>query len=510
MYRPLTDAEIRQLEHQGCRADEWAAVRVADAFRPETVAMVRFCGDVRLGEFGRPVELAPGVRVPSGVTRAVLSDCTVGDGCLVRDVGCYLHGYRLDDGAMVMNCGTLSADADAEFGMDGAMAEASDEVPRRVAACDGLQAPMAALMLTGSPAAVAMRRLAARRAVAWASEERNVIGRGAVVANTVRLVNTYVGDSCEVNGASALTECALLSTDEAPVWVGAGVIAEDTVVGAGSTLDGATRLYNCYVGDYIRMRGVQASRRCFFAETPPDHGTPEAPAQRLDADGWTPERPAFRRMTPMAYDAAVSGGEADDEACGGYLRSLLDAYTLTPAGELVVDEAMKVNPDAKEKPELMRYGMQIVMPKAYGSLTYYGKGPGENYIDRNHGDRLGVYDAKVADQYWGYIRPQESGNKTEVRYWQVKDEYGRGLEFYATAPMECSTLSYLASDLDDGWDKDAHQSHSGDLTPRDFSVVKVAARQRGLACEDSWGAIPLPQYRMPYQDYDFTYVIRPL
>ena len=177
-----------------------------------------------------------------------------------------------------------------------------------------------------------MRRLAARRAVAWASEERNVIGRGAVVANTVRLVNTYVGDSCEVNGASALTECALLSTDEAPVWVGAGVIAEDTVVGAGSTLDGATRLYNCYVGDYIRMRGVQASRRCFFAETPPDHGTPEAPAQRLDADGWTPERPAFRRMTPMAYDAAVSGGEADDEACGGYLRSLLDAYTLTPAG----------------------------------------------------------------------------------------------------------------------------------------------------------------------------------
>lgn len=332
MYRPLTDVEIRQLEHQGCRADEWAAVRVADAFRPETVAMVRFCGDVRLGEFGRPVELAPGVRVPSGVTRAVLSDCTVGDGCLVRDVGCYLHGYRLDDGAMVMNCGTLSADADAEFGMDGAMAEASDEVPRRVAACDGLQAPMAALMLTGSPAAVAMRRLAARKAVAWASEERNVIGRGAVVANTVRLVNTYVGDSCEVNGASALTECALLSTDEAPVWVGAGVIAEDTVVGAGSTLDGATRLYNCYVGDYIRMRGVQASRRCFFAETPPDHGTPEAPAQRLDADGWTPERPAFRRMTPMAYDAAVSGGEADDEACGGYLRSLLDAYTLTPAG----------------------------------------------------------------------------------------------------------------------------------------------------------------------------------
>lgn len=190
--------------------------------------------------------------------------------------------------------------------------------------------------------------------------------------------------------------------------------------------------------------------------------------------------------------------------------TLTMTYTLTPAGELVVNEAMTVNKDAKHKPELMRYGMQLVMPKAYNMLTYYGKGPGENYIDRNNGDRLGVYDAKVADKYWGYVRPQESGNKTEVRYWQVKDENGKGLEFYSFAPMECSTLNYLASDLDDGWDKNAHQSHSGDLTPRDFSVVKLAARQRGLACVNSWGAIPLEQYRMPYQDYSFTYVIRPL
>ena len=190
--------------------------------------------------------------------------------------------------------------------------------------------------------------------------------------------------------------------------------------------------------------------------------------------------------------------------------TLTMTYTLTPAGELVVNEAMTVNKDAKHKPELMRYGMQLVMPKAYNMLTYYGKGPGENYIDRNNGDRLGVYDAKVADQYWGYVRPQESGNKTEVRYWQVKDENGKGLELYSFAPMECSTLNYLASDLDDGWDKNAHQSHSGDLTPRDFSVVKLAARQRGLACVNSWGAIPLEQYRMPYQDYSFTYVIRPL
>ena len=185
-------------------------------------------------------------------------------------------------------------------------------------------------------------------------------------------------------------------------------------------------------------------------------------------------------------------------------------YTLTPAGELIVDEAMTVNKEAKNKPQLMRYGMQVVMPKEYATVEFYGKGPGENYIDRNNGDRLGLYTQKVADQYWHYVRPQESGNKTEVRYWKVIDDFGRGLEFYATTPMECSTLNFLAADLDDGPDKNWKQSHSGDLTPRPYSVVKIAARQLGMGCVNSWGAWPLPEYQMPYQDYQFTFVVRPL
>ncbi len=220
-------------------------------------------------------------------------------------------------------------------------------------------------------------------------------------------------------------------------------------------------------------------------------------------------------MKMKSFD--LQWGETDGDKCvvAVYEMPSVEAeltmtYTLTAAGELVVSESMKVNKEAKHKPELMRFGMQLVMPGDYNTLTFYGKGPGENYVDRNNGDRLGVYDAKVADQYWGYVRPQESGNKTQVRYWQVKDVNGQGLEFYAFAPMECSTLNYLAEDLDDGPHKDAHQSHSGDLTPHDFSVVKLAACQRGLACENSWGAIPLEKYRLLYKDYDFSYVIRPL
>jgi beta-galactosidase len=154
--------------------------------------------------------------------------------------------------------------------------------------------------------------------------------------------------------------------------------------------------------------------------------------------------------------------------------------------------------------------MQLQMPKAFNAIEYYGKGPGENYCDRNSGDRMAVYDQKVADQYYGYIRPQESGNKTEVRYWKVLNGNGKGLQFYGIAPMECSSLNYLISDLDDGPDKNMHQSHSGDLVPRDFTAVQIAARQMGLGCINSWGAWPLKKYLMPFQNYDFTFVIEPV
>ena len=121
--------------------------------------------------------------------------------------------------------------------------------------------------------------------------------------------------------------------------------------------------------------------------------------------------------------------------------------------------------------------MQLVMAKPFDHIRFYGKGPGENYIDRNSGDRLGVYTQCVADQYWGYIRPQESGNKTEVRYWEMRNDNGKGVRIYATTPMECSALNFLANDLDDGTDKFDHRSHSGELNPRNFNVVKVALRQ---------------------------------
>ena len=187
--------------------------------------------------------------------------------------------------------------------------------------------------------------------------------------------------------------------------------------------------------------------------------------------------------------------------------TLAISYTLNAMGNLIVNEHLDVNEEAKEKPQMFRFGMQWVLPEDYSTIQYYGRGPIENYIDRNNSQRLGRYTQQVGDQYWGYIRPQESGNKTDIRYWQMLDNSGRGLRFAAVGPMEASALNFLPEDLDDGPRKDAHQSHSGDLTPRKFNVVQLQARQFGLGCVTSWGAWPRGEYQMPWKDYDFTYIV---
>jgi beta-galactosidase len=183
-------------------------------------------------------------------------------------------------------------------------------------------------------------------------------------------------------------------------------------------------------------------------------------------------------------------------------------YIVTADGQLLVNQSLKAGEKKDRKPNLFRFGMQMVMPEEYANIEYYGKGPEENYIDRNNDQTVGFYTQRVAEQYHPYVRPQESGNKTEVRYWRVLDKQGRGLEFYGTEALNATALNYLQSDLDDGWEKD--QRHSGDLTPRDFTVVSIDHRQFGLGCINSWGAWPLPQHRMPYGDYEYTFVIRPV
>ena len=185
-------------------------------------------------------------------------------------------------------------------------------------------------------------------------------------------------------------------------------------------------------------------------------------------------------------------------------------YTLSEDGEIIVRQQLKTDKEAKVS-QMFRYGMQLQMPKKFDGVKYYGRGPIENYCDRNSSEFIGVYYNKVADEYFNYVRPQESGNHTDIRWFRVIDKDGKGLEFYSNAPMEASALHYLMSDLDDGPMKDKKVGHhSGDLIERPLTQVHIQQRQMGLGCVNSWGAWPRPEYLVPYKDYDFTFVIKPV
>lgn len=190
--------------------------------------------------------------------------------------------------------------------------------------------------------------------------------------------------------------------------------------------------------------------------------------------------------------------------------TLVMTYTLTAEGEVIVREQLKADKDAKVAP-MFRYGMQLQMPKEFDAIKYYGRGPVENYCDRNSSEFIGFYENKVADEYYSYVRPQESGNHTDIRWFRVFNAEGKGLEFYSNAPMEASALNFLTEDLDDGVTKDkVIGRHSGDLIERPLTQVHIQQRQMGLGCVNSWGAWPRAEYQMPYKDYDFTFAIRPI
>ena len=186
-------------------------------------------------------------------------------------------------------------------------------------------------------------------------------------------------------------------------------------------------------------------------------------------------------------------------------------YSLQENGTVVVRQQMRADASVGEL-WLFRYGMQLQMPQQYDAVVYLGRGPHENYQDRSASEFLGCYESLVAEQYYPYVRPQESGNHTDVRWFRVYSrQTGRGLEFSADAPMECSALPYLVADLDAGAVKEHRWGqHSGDLTERQLTQVHIQQRQMGLGCVNSWGAWPEKKYMLPYQNYDFTFTIKPI
>ncbi|SEM31606.1 beta-galactosidase [Chryseobacterium taichungense] len=179
-------------------------------------------------------------------------------------------------------------------------------------------------------------------------------------------------------------------------------------------------------------------------------------------------------------------------------------YFIHNNGDVQITATMDMT--GKELPELPRFGMRTTLPGSYNNLRYYGRGPYENYIDRHSASFIGIYEDKIENQYYkGYIRPQESGNKTDVRWFTLTDESGSGIKVEGTQSIAFTAINHSVEDLDPGLTK--KQQHPVDLPPRHQVFLSIDLKQRGLGGDDSWGAYPHEEYQLLDKKYSYSYTI---
>ena len=186
---------------------------------------------------------------------------------------------------------------------------------------------------------------------------------------------------------------------------------------------------------------------------------------------------------------------------------LTQTYTFRADGSLQVE--MSWLRDSDYVAEIPRFGMRMILPADYKKFTYYGRGPWENYSDRCESSFLGRYEQSTDDQLFHYVRPQESGNKTDVRWLELMGSEGRGIRIEGLQPLSVSAMPYRAEDLDPGRDS-KNQVHYSDIEPRNEVVLHVDLAQRGLGGDNTWGATPREQYCLTAEEYSYGYIIYPI
>lgn len=182
-------------------------------------------------------------------------------------------------------------------------------------------------------------------------------------------------------------------------------------------------------------------------------------------------------------------------------------YVINNKGAIKVTQKIVTSKETKIS-NMFRFGMQMQMPHSFETIEYYGRGPMENYSDRNHYTDLGIYRQSVTEQFYPYIRPQENGTKTDIRWWRIVNKAGNGIEIVSAAPFSASALHYTIESLDEGWSK--RQGHSPEVEETDLTNLCIDKKQAGLGGVNSWGAIALPKYQIPYGNYEFTFILTPI
>ncbi|SFW27363.1 protein of unknown function [Prevotellaceae bacterium HUN156] len=269
-YRQLRDEEIALLEQNSCWAEDWSRVHVAEDFSPYGFHRVLFYGDIQLGVFEKQVEVTKGFTKHSGINDATLRNVTVGDNCLIEKVGNFINNYTIGDDCYICNISTMETTEGASFGEGHLISVLNEMGDGNVVLFHDLNSQLAAFMVKyfkDKQLKDCITRLI-NEEIRFTQPERGTIGNGVKIINSKEITNTVVKDDCEINGAARLSDCTILSSKDDSVYIGTGVICENSIISNGCSITNSVKMQDCFVGEACQItNGFTAEASVFFANS---------------------------------------------------------------------------------------------------------------------------------------------------------------------------------------------------------------------------------------------------
>ena len=269
-YRPLTTEEIEVLRQNDCWAEDWTSVNVAEDFKPNYMHRVMLYGEVNLGCFDKNVEVSQGFVKHSGINNATLRNVTIGDDCLIENIGNFINNYTIGDDCYISNVSTMETTEGATYGEGNVVSVLNEVGEGNVVLFSDLNSQLAAFMVKHAADKELRDRIRQliRNNIATQAPERGRIGNNVKIINTKEITNSVINDYCEVNGASRLSDCTLLGSHVGCVYIGTGVIVENSIIAEGSSLINSVKMQDCFVGETCQIsNGFTASASVFFANS---------------------------------------------------------------------------------------------------------------------------------------------------------------------------------------------------------------------------------------------------
>ena len=269
-YRKLTQQEIDTLILNGCQAQDWTMVEVSDGFDSHCIHRVNFYGEARLGDCSGSIEVSDGFVKRCGINNATLRNVTIGDNCLIENIGNFMNNVIVGDNCHISNVCTIETRKGATYGQGGLISVLNEVGKGNLLIFDGLNSQLAALMVKefGNKAFRDAVINLVQKSVDASRPQCSTIGDNVEITNTNEITNSVIGDGCVMSGASRLSNCTISSSVQNPITIGTGVICENSIISGGSKIINSVKIVDCMVGEACELsNGFTAASSVFFANS---------------------------------------------------------------------------------------------------------------------------------------------------------------------------------------------------------------------------------------------------